>query len=299
MGVRVEVTTMLGSTCVDRVISRVPRDRYPELPVREPYGLGERIITAAPRPTWELPRPPISARVIGFFGASFAVHLAILGAALVVPLPHKPPPQSRGASRPRLVANHTTATRAKLDPNVVESVHDEDIAPEKPLAEPAPIGKTPMELADPQPGDEIDQQKPTEAARHFDPCADGDCGLIATSRFETTTSGKQAGDDFKLPERRTLDMSVVECSIDRGCSTVSGNDQDDIRSAIGRHVAEVNKCFESYPARSASVDATVAEQGSVRVAAHDPTSQCIATVIAKLKLPGGERDVTLAFTSPT
>jgi hypothetical protein len=296
---RVEVTTMLGSTCVERAVVRVPADRYPELPVRIPYGLGERIVTKAPRPTWELPRPPWSARVIGFLGASFGVHLAILAAALAVPPPHKPPPQSRGASRPRLVANHTTQARAKLDTDVVESVHDEDLAPEKLIAEPTPPGTTSMALADPEPADDLEQQKPTEAARHFDPCANGDCGLIATSRFDTTTHGKQAGDDYKLPERRALDISVVECSVDGGCNTVSGNDQNDIRSAIASHVAEVNQCFHRYPAASASVNATVAERGTVRFTGHDATSNCIAMVIAKLELPNNVRDVTLAFTAPS
>jgi hypothetical protein len=299
MRIRVEVTTMLGSTCVERAVVRVPRDCYPELPVRIPYGLGELIVTKAPRPTWELPRPPASARVIAFLGASFGVHLAILAAALAVPQPNKPPPRNRGASRSRLVANHTTQTRAKLAPDVVESVHDEDLAPERRLSDPTPPGTTKMALAEPDPGDDIEQQKPTEEARHFDPCANGDCGLIATSRFDTTTHGKQAGDAYTLPERHALDISVVECSVDNGCNTVSGNDQNDIRTAIAHHVAEVNKCFESYPAASASVDATVAEQGTVRVAGHDATSNCIATVIARLKLPGRERDVTLAFTSPS
>lgn len=98
-----------------------------------------------------------------------------------------------------------------------------------------------------------ERRKPTEEARHFDPCANGDCGLIATSRFDTTTHGKQAGDAYTLPERHALDISVVECSVDNGCNTVSGNDQN-----------------ESAP-RSR----------------------------ARLELPGRERDVTLAFTSPS
>jgi hypothetical protein len=302
---------MLGSTCVERVVvSRVAGyeitktglrrgDSELPYPARVPFGFGELIVSPVTRPTWELSRPPVSSRTIAFLGVSFAAHLAILTAAFMTPPPHKPPPQSQGASRPRLVANHTTQARAKQDTEVVESIHDEDIADEHPIAEPVPPGKTKAEPVDPDPGLDVEKQKPAEGARHFDPCADGDCGLIATSRFDTTTHGKQAGDDYKLPERRTLSMSVVDCTVDGGCSAVSGDDQNDIRTEIGRHVAEVNECFHAHPAPSASVDATVAAEGTVRVAAHDETSTCIAGVIAKLKFPGGERDVTLAFSSPS
>jgi hypothetical protein len=312
--VRVEVITMLGSTCVERVVVRDRVAGYDivengtmlrrgniehQLPVHLPYGLGELIVSPVARPTNNLPRPPVSSRAIGFLGASFAAHLAILTAALLTPLPNKPPPRSRGASRPRLVANHTTQTRAKRDTDVVESVHEQDTPAQHPIAEPVPPGKTKLAPIEPDPGPDLANQKPTEAARHFDPCADGDCGLIATSRFDTVTQGRQAGDSYQLPERHTLSMSVEECSVESGCTTVSGSDQDDIRTAIGRHVGEVNACFHSHPAASASVDATVEAAGTVRVAAHDETSSCIAAVIAKLKLPGGERDVTLAFTSPS
>ena len=51
-----------------------------------------------------------------------------------------------------------------------------------PRADPTPPGTTKMALAEPDPGDDIEAQHPTEAARHFDPCANGDCGLIATCR---------------------------------------------------------------------------------------------------------------------
>jgi hypothetical protein len=126
--------------------------------------------------------------------------------------------------------------------------------------------------------------------------------LIATSRFATTSHGKQAGDDFKLAPRepRELAMSVVECSVDGGCNTVSGTDQDDIRAAIGKHIAEVDACFDQHPDASAAVDARVEELGTVHVSAHDAraASNCIADVIAKLKFSKGERDVTLAFSAP-
>jgi hypothetical protein len=318
--VQLEVVTMLGSTCVERV---VVRDRVGDfdvvktangyvlrrgdvehrLPARLPFGLGELIVTPFVRPTWELPRPDFDARTIAFVGASLAVHLGILTVALMTPLPHRPPPQSRGGSRPRLVANHTTATRAIEAPDALESVHDVDVEAQKPIGEAAPpampAGEIKVERTQVDPGMDVQKQAPSEAARHFDPCADGDCGLIATARFDTTARGRQAGDSYQLPERHSLSMSVVECSVDGGCNTVSGNDQNDIRTEIGHHVAEVNECFVNHPAQSASVDATVEAEGTVRVAAHDETSTCIANVIAKLKFPGGERDVTLAFSAPS
>ena len=312
---------MLGSTCVERV---VVRDRVADydvvktadgyvlrrgdvehrLPARVPFGLGELIVTPLARPTWELPRAHMGGRTIAFLGASLAVHLGVLAAAIMTPLPHKPPPQSRGGSRPRLVANHTTATRAIQAPVETESAHEVDVEEQKPIGQDAPPpmpepGATKVERPQVDPGMDTEKQVPTEAARHFDPCADGDCGTIATTRFDTTTRGRQAGDSYQLPERHSLSMSVVECSVDGGCNTVSGSDQNDIRTEIGHHVAEVNECFVNHPAANASVDATVEAKGTVRVAAHDETSTCIANVIAKLKFPGGERDVTLAFSAPS
>jgi hypothetical protein len=155
----------------------------------------------------------------------------------------------------------------------------------------------------PNPSTDTTRQRGEEAARHFDPCAGGDCGLIPTSRYATETSGKHAGDEYQLAPRepRTLATSVVECSVDGGCNTVSGSDQNEIRSQIAHHLAEVDACFTSHPDSSAAVDARIEEGGTVHVSAHDAraVSGCIADVIAKLKFSAGERDVTLAFAAPT
>jgi hypothetical protein len=340
---RVEVVTTLGDTCVERtcvgdgarigdfVVRRTPTgfvlrctngNDY-ALPRRLPYGLGAIEIRAVPRPRRTVPRPVVDRRVIAFLGCSLAAHFTVLAFASMKPIDERPPPRTQGAPRPRLVANHTTMTRAQPSAVVVPSTHDLDQPEQQPTIAPGTMtrdlpdrsrvasqmmGPQPQDISastpKPSPKPSVDPKKQTgeEAARHFDPCASGDCGLIATTRFATTSHGKQAGDDFKLPPRdpRTLAMSVVECSVDGGCSTVSGTDQDDIRAAIGKHIAEVDACFDQHPDTSASVDAQVGELGTVRVSAHDAraASNCIADVIAKLEFSRGERDVTLAFSAP-
>jgi hypothetical protein len=335
----VEVVTTLGDTCLERsvvgdgarigdmiirataagyVLRRSDR-RDQALPVRLPYGLGAIELRAIERAPRTVPRPVADRRVITFLAASLAVHFTVLGFASMKPVDERPPPRTQGAPRPRLVANHTTATRARRAPVVVPSTHDIDQPAEQPTAEQGTatpdlpireqvasqmIGPRPQDVSasTPKPSTDLKRQSGEEAARHFDPCADGDCGLIATTRFATTSHGEQAGDDFNLAPRepRELAMSVVECSVDAGCNTVSGTDQDDIRAAIGHHIAEVDACFDQHPDASAAVDARIEELGTVHVSAHDAraASNCIADVIAKLKFSKGERDVTLAFSAP-
>jgi hypothetical protein len=334
----VEVVTTLGDTCLERAVVadgarignlivratpagfvlRRADGTDQALPARLPYGLGALEVRAVMRAPRTVPRPMADRRVIAFLASSLAVHFTVLAFA-TIKADERPPPRTQGAPRPRLVANHTTATRAERAPVVVESTHDIDQPAEQPTAEPGTptpdlpinaqvasqmLGPQPQDLsaATPKPSVDLKRQSGEEAARHFDPCRDGDCGLIATTRFATTSKGKQAGDDFKLAPRepRELAMSVVECSVDGGCNTVSGTDQDDIRAAIGKHIAEVDACFDQHPDASASVDARVEELGTVHVSAHDAraASNCIADVIAKLKFSKGERDVTLAFSAP-
>jgi hypothetical protein len=335
----VEVVTTLGDTCLERTVVgnrarigdmivratpagfvlRRSDGSDQALPARLSYGLGAIEVRAIVRAPRTVPRPVMDRRVIAFLASSLAVHFTVLAFASMKPIDERPPPRTQGAPRLRLVANHTTATRAERAPVVVPSTHDVDQPAEQPTAEPGTatpdlpireqiasqmIGPQPQDLSasTPKPSIDLKRQSGEEAARHFDPCADGDCGLIATTRFATTSHGKQAGDDFKLAPREPheLAMSVVECSVDGGCNTVSGTDQNDIRAEIGHHIAEVDACFDQHPDASAAVDARVEELGTVHVSAHDAraASNCIADVIAKLKFSKGERDVTLAFSAP-
>ena len=310
--VKVEVVTTLGDTCLERTLADIPEQ---PLPIRTPFGLGMVEVRAYVPVRGALPRPIVERRVLAFGGVSLALHCAVLVAAFRQPA--LPPPLTAGASRPRLVANHTTATRALRAPEITTSTHDADRAELQPFVQvgdarqqvayseiPASqiIGSQPQMITASTPQPSLDHKRQTGevAARHFDPCADGDCGLIPTTRFQTTSSGRHAGDAYRMPTRRTLAMSVVDCSPEGGCNTVSGTDEGDLRAEIGHHVAELEACFDGNPDPTASIDAHVDDAGVVHIAAHDTraTSACIAGVVAKLKFSAGERDVTLAFTAP-
>jgi hypothetical protein len=329
----IEVVTTLGDTCVEHVIVE-PGGRVGELcvvetargyalraadgfelalPARLPCGLGTMAISSVARSTTELARKPIELRVYAVLMASLAAHLAVLAfalrpdAAIVKPLA-----RSRGTSQSRLVANHAMSTRARRDSEVVHSTSDNDrpelraenlqapavaaaASPHAPVVRDAADvegRKTSLGL------DDVEQQA-TRAARHFDPCANGDCGLIDTSRDYDHTKHERIGDDYQLPPRepRELETAVVTCDIDGGCNTASGTDESEVRTEIAHHLSEIYACFDGHDEATAAIDARVDADGAVHVSAHDPNpvSTCIAQVAAKLTFAHAERNVTLAF----
>ncbi len=325
---------MLGDTCVEHAVVE-PGGRIGELcvvqtatgyglrtpdgaevatPLRLPCGLGTMVLTPSARSTVALAKRPVDRWMRAMLATSLVAHLAVLGVAFHSSMPHKPQPRSQGASRPRLVATHTMATRARRDPEIVHSANDTDLPELSPDVAPAPISVGPTQArrttsqvrradvvaATARDGIGAVRQVATEAARHFDPCDHGDCGLIATSRYETAITHQRAGDDYQLPPRdaRPLETAVVACDANGECSTMSGNDQRDIRTEIAHHLTEIDECFEGHPDEAtAAIDARVDRDGAVRVWAHDPNpvSTCIAAVAAKLTFASGERNVTLAF----
>jgi len=333
----IEVVTSLGDTCLEHEIvepggrigeSRVveTRDGYvlrsPDgsehvvaSSLRLPCGLGTRVLSPVARSTTAVAKRPVDRWMYAVLATSLAVHLAVLAVAFHAST-QKPPARTQGSSRPRLVANHTMSMRARRDPTVVHSANEAD-QPELRLdATPGPPISTPPQarhVASQMTGSRRDEpstptaragadpirQPAVEAARHFDPCENGDCGLIATSRYATTTTGPQAGDDYQLAPRtsRPLESSVVTCDAHGDCNTLSGNDQRDIRTEIAHHLTEIEGCFEGHAEASAAIDARVDDHGTVRVWAHDPNpvSACIAAVASKLTFASGERNVTLAF----
>jgi hypothetical protein len=329
----IEVVTTLGETCVEHVIVepgghvgelcvvettrgfalRAANGSELALPARLPCGLGTMAISSVARSTTELARRPIEVRVYALVTASLAAHLAVLLIALRPDvMPSKSPARSRGTSRARLVANHAMSTRALRDPAVAHttSEHDQpelipDVAQGPAIAAtPSPHAPIVRKQAEPPgrattPGIDDVAQHATRAARHFDPCANGDCGLIATSRDFSPSKHEHVGDDYQLPPResRSLETAVVTCDIDGGCNTASGTDESDVRTEIAHHLTEIYACFDGHDEVTAAIDARVDDDGAVRVSAHDPSavSACIAQVAAKLKFASGERNVTLAF----
>ncbi|HEY1551085.1 MAG TPA: hypothetical protein VGG28_24820 [Kofleriaceae bacterium] len=282
------------------------------LPARLPCGLGTMTISSVARSTTELAHRPIERPIYALVTASLAAHLAILALAMRPnAAPVKPPGRTRGTSQARLVANHATATRARRDPVVVHSPLDQD-QPELHreltqghaiAAKPSPHAPIVRERDDvvghaTSPGLDNVEQSAARAARHFDPCANGDCGLIATSR-DYATKQERVGDDYQLPPRepRALETAVVTCDIDGGCNTASGTDDSAVRTALSHHLTEIYACFDGHTEVTAAIDARVDSDGSMHVSAHDPNevSACIAQVAEKLKLASGERNVTLAF----
>jgi hypothetical protein len=320
-----EIVTSLGDTTLDCVVvnravlpdgSRIaggvltrPDGSIARLPTRIPYGRGELVVRAFERSRRGVPRQPIDSRAIAFLVTSLAVHLAVL--AIAEPW-HAPEPKAplSGVVRPRLVANHMSAARAEQSAKETPSIHDldvdgdahavtQDIELEPGVASNKPEMPTAHTAA---PGNGLDVPTPAaqEAARHFDPCRDGDCGLIATGQFATTSNDSRSGKDFQLAPRvpHELLQSVVTCEADGGCSTVSGQDQGAIRGEIGRHVVELNACFERGTADAkVAIDIAFDDAGAPHVTSHDsgPVGDCIARVIAKLELPSGEHSVTIAF----
>jgi hypothetical protein len=336
----IEVVTTLGETSVERTFvaagGRVGEARVIEtadgyallapngtelaIPtagaLRLPCGLGALSISHAARSTVELARRPIDLGVYAVMAASLAVHLAVLAFAFRAGAPTKPPALTRGASQPRLVANHAMSTRARPASTIVRSTSDVDQPELRPDVVPGPAVPAPPTPRPPtsqmtgarqgeqvgrnaSPGTDETRQLATQAARHFDPCADGDCGLIATSRDLPPSKTERTGDDYQLPPRtpRSLETAVVTCDVNTGCNTSSGTDERDVRTEIAHHLGEINACFEGHTDATAAIDARVDDDGTVRVWAHapSPASECIANVVAKLKFASGERNVTLAF----
>jgi hypothetical protein len=314
----IEIVTTLGDTTLDMAVvdrrSRRARELLRDgatLPLRIPCGRGELLVRAFERPRHRVPREAIDGRALAFLVTSLAVHFAVLAIAEPWHAPEQQAPRS-GVSRPRLVANHTSAARAERAPRNLPSIHELDIdseahAIDQPDAFELATGKASTKpdmptarISAPAAGLDMPAPPPEQAARHFDPCSSGDCGLIATGRFATTSNDSRSGKDFQLAPRvqHELLQSVVTCEVDGGCNTVSGQDQGEIRGEIGKHVAELNECFERGTRDAkVAIDIVFDEHGEPTVSAHDggAVGTCIADVIAKLALPSGERSVTIAF----
>jgi hypothetical protein len=257
--------------------------------IRVPCGRGWIVATAIEPPRRQLPYQTADRRALGFVAGSLMLHFAVLAVALPVQ-----PPQPTGAARRRLVANHVSAPRAAQAPLVTPALDREDARDLPPSPD---IAVTPT--AAPLPRVPNDERVPrdTAAAHDVDPCADGDCGLIATGPYVTSATGPHAGAEYTLPDRRPLDTSVVTCSPDTGCKTVSGDDQGEIRGEIARHVSDLDACFTGNEGASVAIDIHVNRRGTPTVAAHDrnAVATCVASVVGKLAFPAVERDVTLAF----
>jgi hypothetical protein len=301
-----EVVTRLGDTVVDVMV--VPRAHLAEAIVRAgfdvPEDLALPLLIEAPLGTLvatpvtvgkrELPRGRVSRATVACITLSLAAHLALY----VVAERNAAREQAgrEGASRPRLVANHATAARGEKSKQTVPSVTAQESAPHDARAsDPVPRGHGPPQ---PTAASGRDATNAQLAAQTPDPCAGGDCGIIPSGPIDTSAAAR-AGAAYALHprERRELALSVMNCSVDGGCNTVSGTDQDDIRAAIAHHVGDLHDCLRHG---AATVQVTIDEAGEVHVVAKDGgvPADCIASLVAKLPLRGaGRGDVTLAFTA--
>jgi hypothetical protein len=304
----IEVVTRLGDSVVDVMV--VPRARLGEAIVRAGFeppehlgvplivrsDLGTLVATEVGRARRYLPRGPVSWPIAVCLALSSAAHIAVVAYALA----HfsADPTTRTGAARPRLVANHATAARGAEDPKPKPSLHDVDTATGA-ASQTSPPVASPYGQGVPQ----VDarQQGANDsrvAARQPDPCPGGDCGIIPSGPYETFATGKRAGSEYQLHERekRELALSVVNCSDDGKCDTISGEDQRDIRAELARHVGDLRGCLRHG---AATIDLTIDDGGEVHVHTKDggEPADCIASVVAKLALHGGRGDVTLAFTA--
>jgi predicted small secreted protein len=254
--------------------------------------LGTLTATPVARARRFLPRRRIEGAVIACLVISMLAHSALLVWAMRGP---SEPRANSGSPRTRLVANHATGARAEQAQEIKASPDEVDASPS--LALPAAEGQG-DEASDASelPGTNADRS--SEAARHFDPCANGDCGIIESGPYETSANGKHAGSEYALHPRETreLALSVVTCTVGGGCNTVSGVDQDDIRAEIARHVDELHGCFGAG-ATAATIEVKI--DGGVQVTAKSggAAADCLAAVIGKLALRGDRGDVTLAFSA--
>lgn len=256
-------------------------------------GLAEIAATVRAEPVQPLPRAPGDRRAAAYLALSFAAHVALLVAAFE----HRSPGPAAGPRRPRLVANHASLPHARPDTTSVASIHDDDRAsgvlpPTAMAADDGPGEAQPDPLVD-KSGDDDESHR---SARDIAPCAGGDCGLIASGPYQTR-GDSGAGYDLAPRQPQELDLSVVACSVDGGCNTTSGKDQQDIRAEIARHVGELHGCFGASAATSAAVELAIDDDGNVHVTTRegDAIAGCLARVLGKLELHGGARDVTLAF----
>lgn len=296
----IELITSLGDAvmveparmreAIERLGFACPEDAAPPLVLRA--HLGTLIATPVARARRFLPRRRIEGAVIACMVLSMLAHVAVLAAAM---RESRDADAQAGSPRTRLVANHATGARAQQAPEVTASADDVDASPS--LALPANEGQGDAQAAaDDRSGALADRA--SEAARHFDPCASGDCGIIESGPYETSAAGKHAGADYALHPRevRELALSVVTCTVGGGCNTVSGVDQDDIRAEIARHVDELHHCFGDG-ATAATIEVKI--DGGVQVTAKSggAAADCLASVIGKLALRGDRGDVTLAFSA--
>jgi hypothetical protein len=302
-----EVVTRLGDTVVDVMV--VPRARLADAIVRAGFEVPEDlalpllieaplatlVATPVARPQRDLPRARLSRATLACLAFSLAAHVGLYIAAER----HAAREQQagrEGASRPRLVANHATAARGEKSKDVVPSVTAEQSAPREARAsDPAPRGHGP-----PQPTTASGREATNAqvAAHTPDPCPGGDCGIIPSGPIDTSAAARSGAAYALHPrERRELALSVVNCSVDGGCNTVSGTDQDDIRAAIAGHVGDLHNCLRHG---AATVQLNIDDAGDVHVVAKDggEPADCIASLVAKLSLrSSGRGDVTLAFTA--
>jgi hypothetical protein len=292
-----EVVTRLGNSVIE--IEYVDVAQLADLPTRR--GLASVEVRMVERPTRELPRSPIQWRVVVSMLASAAMHLFIISIALRsedVPTSGASPRQ-----RTRLVANHASSPRAAQADKTVASTDTIDSRqsshrrePSRPAPHAPPRERVPVAPA-PAPEDGTGPRD-SEMPRHFDPCADNDCGLIASAPYATAGRGREAGDDYQLRPHRELSLSVVTCDEVLGCKTVTGDDQDDIRAEVGRHVAALDACFDTATAGATSAVEVRAVDGTIRARAHDGDAlgSCLAAALGRLELHADHGDVTIAFT---
>lgn len=260
-------------------------------------GRGAIAATIVERPGRQVPRPRIELRVPVYLGLSLALHLGLLAAGRDAP-DAAPAPAS---SRPRLMARMASAPRARPATDSAPSVHDEDAAagdaPAVAMTLPDDDGAQAPDLVSAGTGDaELTRATP----RDPEPCTGADCGLIASGPYSTHGDGYHAGADYDLAPRQPyeLALSVVACTVDGGCTTTSGTDQQDIRAALAHHVGELHACFANGAAATASIELSIDEGGGVHVATRDgdAIAACLSSVVGKLSVTGGARDhVTLAF----
>jgi hypothetical protein len=259
-------------------------------------GRGAIAATIVERPARSVPRPRVELRVPVYLGLSLALHLGLLAAGRDDPGEAAP-----ASSRPRLMARTASAPRARQAADVAPSVHDDDAAAGQLPAIAMALSADDGEPAPDVPADGTGDADRTHATpRDPEPCTGTDCGLIASGPYSTRGDGYHAGAEYDLAPRQPyeLALSVVACTVDGGCTTTSGTDQQDIRAALAHHVAELHACFANGSAATASIELSIDDGGGVHVKARDgdAIATCLSSVIGKLSLPGGARDhVTLAF----
>ena len=270
-------------------------------PVPCTFALGLGTIEACEVPRVRMARRRVELGAWAYLIVVAAVHAGVLMAALHIRTER--PGGERGGQRPRLVASHVTRAQGIGARDVVNSVDhlDQRAGAAQPVARQTLRGGR----AKPDAVRVAPHPTPSQgaiAARNPAPCADGDCGLIETGPYDTRVDPQHAGANYQLPQRHALDLSVMTCSDDGGCNTVTGNDQRDVRAALAPHIGALRECFAiDTAAKSVAIDLEIASARVRRVASHEPSvvGDCIAGVIRQLGgLSGDDRNVTLAFAAP-